>query len=260
MGLQVPIGKMIVLQDIEIDSKKLGMRNRVKLFIPDTGKEVYPVIYMQHGLGDDEQTPWLQSRLASYAERYELMVVTSNAAASWFCNDERDGRLWEDYFVYELPSFIESRFPSASKAEARGQCGFSMGGYGAMLYTLLHPDRFGAVSTHSGSFIFGHEFRADRPEREELMKAVAPPGGRYDLFALDSNHPGLLSSAPAVRFDVGLQDRLLEQNRRFHGYLDDIGLVHEYVENTGSHEWTYVDAHLEESLKFLSKNLQVLGC
>ena len=212
---------------------------------------------MHHGLGYDEQTPWQQCNLAAYAAEYDLIVVTSNAEDSWFCNDRRVGRLWEDYFAFELPAYIENEFPAAPEMQARGQCGFSMGGYGAMMLTMLHSDRFAAVSVHSGSFIFGHEYRKDRPEREVLMKAVAPPGGRYDLFDLERSRPELFSAAPAIRFDVGDRDHLLDQSRRFHAYLDNIGLKHEYVENSGSHLWSYVDEHLEESLAFLAGHLSL---
>ncbi len=240
-------------------SEKLGCNNNIQVWVPDTGKEQYPTVYLQHGLGDDEQVPWKRTGLAEYAREYELIIVTADAERSWFVNDRRDGSLWEDYFTYELPSYIEENFPAAPKAESRGQCGFSMGGYGAMMYTLLHTERFSAVSTHSGSFTFGHEFREDRPERTEFMKAVAPPGGRYDIFALLENYPGFRQNVPAIRFDVGNRDHLLGQNRRFHAYLEENGIKHSYAENTGSHLWSYVDEQLHKSLRFFSDKL-IVSC
>ena len=245
-----------------IDSKKLGRANNVKLWVPDTGEKLYPTVYLQHGLGDDEQVPWKRSNLELYAKDYGLIIVTADAKRSWFVNDGRGsestgGCLWEDYFCYELPSYIEDNFPAAPKAESRGQCGFSMGGYGAMMYTLLHPNRFTAVSAHSGSFTFAHEFREDRPERTEFMKAVAAPGSRYDIFALLDNFPDFTKDVPAIRFDVGDRDHLLEQNRRFHAFLEENCIEHSYIENSGAHQWSYVDSHLRESLKFFSDRLTI---
>jgi putative tributyrin esterase len=240
-----------------IDSDKLGRTNNIKVFVPDTGNDSYAAVYLQHGLGDDEQTAWQRTKLADYAAHYELIIVTADAEGSWFCNDERDCSMWEDYFVFELPDFIEKEFPANPAAESRGQCGFSMGGYGAMMLALLHPDRFSAVSTHSGSFLFGHEYRKDRPERTAFMKAVAPPGGRYDLFALAGKNPFNAERAPAIRFEAGDRDHLLEHNRRFHTFLEEIGIAHSYAENSGSHLWSYVDQHLRDSLDFFSDKLSV---
>ena len=252
---------MAVLERV-IDSDCLGRSNKLRLFVPESGKTGYSTVYLQHGLGDDESTPWTRTKLEQYASEYELIVVTSDAGASWFCNDirpesgRREGRRWEDYFAFELPEYVESNFPAAPVRSARGQCGFSMGGYGAMMLALLHPDRFGAVSTHSGSFVFGHEYRKDRPERAVYMKAVAPPGGRYDLFArIEKSAADGKVGMPALRMDVGDRDHLLEQNRKFHSHLISSSVEHLYFENKGEHTWSYVDAHLQESLSFFSNEL-----
>lgn len=240
-----------------IESTSLGMDIGICVQVPDFD-EKFPVVYMQHGLGDDQNTPWERSRLMPLAEEHPLIVVTADAKGSWFVNDERSGKLlWEDFFVYELPVYIEENFPAIASREGRGQCGFSMGGYGAMLYGLKHPDRFAAVSTHSGSFIFGHEYRKDRPERAAFMEAVAPPGGKYDLFRIVEELKAQAGPLPAIRCDIGEGDHLLEQNRRFHAHLKANGIAHVYKENSGSHHWSYVDEHLSESLKFFSEKLSV---
>ncbi|MBI9105785.1 MAG: hypothetical protein JEZ04_03515 [Spirochaetales bacterium] len=240
-----------------IESKALGLDIAVCIQVPDFD-EIFPVVYLQHGLGDNQNTPWERSRLLPLAEEHALIVVTADAKDSWFVNDERSGHLlWEDFFAFELPAYIEANFPAVPSRKGRGQCGFSMGGYGAMMLALKHPDRFAAVSTHSGSFIFGHEYRADRPERAEFMKDVAPPGGVYDLFTIIEKQKEAGTSIPAIRFDVGDKDHLLEQNRRFHKHLEENEISHEYIENIGSHHWSYVDQHLEESLQFFTDNLSV---
>jgi S-formylglutathione hydrolase FrmB len=241
-----------------IESKSLGLDIGLCVQVPDFEADIFPTVYLQHGLGDDHNTPWEKSRLLPLAEDHDLIIVTADAKSSWFVNDERSGKLmWEDFFVFELPEYIEKNFPAASSREGRGQCGFSMGGYGAMLYTMKHPDRFSAVSTHCGSFAFGHEYRKDRPERAAFMEAVAPPGGEYDLFRLAEKLKNNPAPFPVVRMDIGDQDHLLDQNRHFHAHLDENLVKHEYKEHKGSHLWSYVDAHLAESLAFFSASLRV---
>ena len=106
-----------------------------------------------------------------------------DAGESWYCNDPRPGGFaWEDHLAVEVVDYIDANFPTIAAREGRGHAGFSMGGYGAMMLGLRHPDRFSVVSTVAGSFLFGHALRPDRPERSAFMQAVAPPGGKYDLW------------------------------------------------------------------------------
>ena len=238
-----------------VKSEALGRSNNVRLFVPDSGNSLFPVIYFHHGLGSNGSTPWEKTGLPVIAEDYRMIIVTSDAEDSWFVNDITTGCMWENYFSTELPDYIEREFPAAPGRKARGQCGFSMGGYGAMMLTLLNPDRFSAVSTHSGSFVFGHEYRKDRPERAVYMKAVAPPGGRYDLFRHVSEYPWTKDNLPAIRMDIGRDDYLIEQDRRFHQCLNENGIDHYYAENSGTHSWGYVDEHLKDSLDFFAEKL-----
>ena len=123
--------------------------------------------------------------MQEYASKHELIVVTPDAGESWFCNDPRPGGLaWEDHIAVEVVDYVDANFPTIADRTGRGMAGFSMGGYGAMILSFLHPDRFSAVCTQAGSFAFGHELRPDRPQRSQFMLAVAPPGGKYDLYPL----------------------------------------------------------------------------
>jgi enterochelin esterase-like enzyme len=54
---------------------------------------------------------------------------------------------------------------------------------------------------------------------------------------------------PRLAFDCGTDDHLLDQNRRFHAFLDARGIRHTYREHPGGHTWEYWDAHVQEALK-----------
>ncbi len=236
----------------DMDSKSLGASRSIQVYVPDTGRRIYSTVYFHHGLGFDSSSPWKETRLGNIALKYEFIIVTADAGDSWFVNDSVKGRFWEDFFAFELPEWIESEFPASPNREARGQCGYSMGGYGAMMLAFLHSDRFSAVSTHCGSFVFGHEYRPDRPEREAYMKVNAPPGGRYDLFRFAESGFRTGITRPAIRMDIGVDDYLIEQHRRFHKCLQENGVEHIYSEKEGNHSWSYVDSRLNDSLDFFS--------
>ena len=74
----------------------------------------------------------------------------------------------------------------------------------------------------------------------EVQRAVTHGGGSW----------------PALRFDCGLDDALLEENRAFHDHLERVGVEHSYVEFPGGHDWDYNDARLGEALEF---HWEILG-
>jgi len=228
----------------------------MNVLLPETGKRRYPALYLHHGLGDTYATFCARTNLEQYARDCNLIVVTPDAGEGWFCNDPRDGGpAWEDHLAGEVVDYVDRSFPTIASRQGRGTAGFSMGGYGAMMLAMKHPDRFSAVCTQAGSFMFGHELRPDHPERTAFMQAVAPPGGEYDLFVLAEKLAAPGAPDIAIRLDVGTNDHLLEHNRRFHAHLGRLEIAHEYEEVEGGHEWGYVDRRLTTTLRFITAHL-----
>ncbi|HVL39813.1 MAG TPA: hypothetical protein VM328_10535, partial [Fimbriimonadaceae bacterium] len=112
--------------------------------------------------------------------------------------------------------------------------------------------------SHSGALTFGHDgWDQARDEwfRREFMPVLGPnpTGGPNDLLALAERLPS--GERPSLRFDCGLDDFLLDANRRFHRHLEQIDYVHEYEEFPGTHEWGYWDVHVRDALAFHDRNL-----
>ena len=60
---------------------------------------------------------------------------------------------------------------------------------------------------------------------------------------------------PPVRFDCGLDDPLLDANRKLHAGLEEEGVEHLYEEFPGGHEWSYWEEHLVDTLRFFTAHL-----
>ncbi len=245
---------MMTLQTVEFASKILGRTATMNVLVPESGKSRYPTVYLHHGSDGSHASFPGNTDIEQLAGGFDLIVVMPSAGESWYCNDPRPGGFaWEDHFAVEIVDYVDANFPTIAAREGRGQAGFSMGGYGAMMLGLKHPDRFSAICTQAGSFAFGHALRPDRPERTPFMQAVAPPGGKYDLWELAKT----LTNGPpmAIRFDVGASDHLLAYNRRFHALLEELGIAHQYEEVEGGHQWSYVNRQLPTTLAFLTQRL-----
>jgi S-formylglutathione hydrolase FrmB len=57
---------------------------------------------------------------------------------------------------------------------------------------------------------------------------------------------------PPLRFDCGVDDQLIEENRALHRDLEARGIAHTYEEFPGAHTWAYWERHLEDTLRFFA--------
>src|SRR5579859_2230138 len=93
----------------------------------------YPILYLLHGLGDNEQMLvhsggmnlvedlWEQDQLG------EFLIVTPAGEASFYINS-RDGKhRYEDFFLQEFMPGIEKRYRAQAGRKSRGIAGISMG-------------------------------------------------------------------------------------------------------------------------------------
>lgn len=173
---------------------------------------------------------------------------------------------YDDYIAYDIVQHVDQHYRTMRDAKHRGIAGLSMGGLGAISLALMYPQVFTAAASHSGVV----SPRLIEPGRyattpAELPRAagvywkwMAPAFGR-DTIAWVSHDPARLlerlrargAAVPSLRFDCGVGDQFLLQNRDFHQTLQRLGVTHEYAEWPGAHSWTYWRAHSVESLRFL---------
>lgn len=108
----------------------------------------YPVVYYLHGYGEmaggyiADNDEALHAAFQNGAQ--EFLFVEVDGGSSFYVNSPVSGR-WEDYVLDEVIPLIDETYRTLPKAESRGICGFSMGGFGALNLALRHPDVFGAV-------------------------------------------------------------------------------------------------------------------
>jgi len=209
----------------------------------------WPVLYLLHGLSDDHTVWCRRTSLERYVSDLPLLVVMPDGHRSFYCNDPRpDGCAYEDHIVRDVVGFVERVFPCMGRRRGRAIAGLSMGGYGAIMLGLRHPDVFCAVSSHSGAPLFAHQPIPDRPDVEALANCLPP--GEYDCFALAEKRKSD-GRLPAIRMDCGTEDRLAKPNRSFHAHLEALGVPHVYEEYPGEHTWAYWDEHIGRTLAFV---------
>jgi enterochelin esterase-like enzyme len=160
----VPHGQ---LRQILFPSKSTNTSRRAFVYTPpdydqDQTKR-YPVLYLQHGWGEDE-TGWgsqghanliMDNLLAEGKTKPFIIVMTYGMT-----NDTRPGGLrsfnidpFQTVLVDELIPYIEANFRTLSDQPHRAMAGLSMGGMETRQITLKNLDKFSHIGLFSGGSI-----------------------------------------------------------------------------------------------------------
>jgi putative tributyrin esterase len=226
--------------------------------VPEGKTGPFPVFYLLHGLSDDH-TGWTRrTSIERYVAGLPLIVVMPNGERGFYTNaKDRPKAAFETNIVQDIVGFVDRTFQTIPTREGRVVAGLSMGGYGAVKLALKYPDLFCAGVSHSGAVGFARrDFGADDWGREWTpVFGPCPAGGPDDPFALAEKIDR--AKLPALRIDCGVDDFLIEENRAFDAHLTGLGIPHEYEEHAGAHNWEYWDAHIQETIAFFQRVLNL---
>ncbi len=208
-----------------------------------------PVLYLLHGLSDDE-TIWLRrTSIERYVAERGIAVVMPRVARSFYTDEAHGGRYWT-YLSEELPRVVQHLFRVSDRREDTFVAGLSMGGYGAFKWALRQPERFAAAASLSGALVVGGPRAAELHVRVPHVWAGADPAGTDDdlLTLLDRADPAAL---PALYATCGSQDFLLEAQHVFVEHATARGVTVDAHVHPGDHEWGYWDEHIRDVLDWL---------
>lgn len=247
------------LRWITVKSRALKQRADITLFVPP-GKRLpanVPVAILLHGIYGSHWAWALKGGAHRTAQRLirrgviPPLVLAMPSDGLWGDGSgylKHARRDFERWIVDEVPAATREAVKQVTSKSPLFLTGLSMGGYGALRLGALHSKRFRAVSAHSSVT----DFRQLREAIEEPLRAYQLPKRDHSVLAAILRHR---RSLPALRFDCGTNDSLLEHNRTLHRELESRGIAHVYEEFPGGHEWSYWEKHLEDSLRFFAQCL-----
>lgn len=138
-----------------------------------TPEKAYPVLYLQHGYGENE-TGWIyQGHVGRIADRLlaegameEMIIVMGNGMAR--TDDPQDRTVFPRILLTDLIPFIEGRYRVLTDKWHRAMAGLSMGSYQTSITTLTHPELFGYAGLFSGFLRAPWAGGADEPHLKPL--------------------------------------------------------------------------------------------
>ncbi len=217
------------------DSAILGINRRLTVYTPygyETSKEKYPVLYLLHGAGGDEEAWSSMGRAAQILDNLiakglakPMIVVMPNGnpnqqAAQTFglptteydWRDPANRNLYVKSLVEEIVPFIEKNYRVVAKKSHRAIAGLSMGGGHTIAATGMYPDKFDYICPLSMGSKKSDELTAQ-------LQGIKKAG--YKLYWLA----------------CGNTDFLFESANELDSALTENGLEHTYFVSEGGHTW-----------------------
>ncbi|HEY1533193.1 MAG TPA: alpha/beta hydrolase-fold protein [Polyangiaceae bacterium] len=241
--------------DCNFFSETLGMASRMRVLLPEppagaASRAPHPVLWLLHGLSDDE-TAWARfSGIERYVQALDLAVVMPNVHRSYYSNMAHGYRYW-DFISEELPNKARALFPLSARRELNFVAGLSMGGYGALKLALSKPESFAAAASLSASC----DLKNLRLRPEELalvfgdVAGIRKSGG--DLQELARTLASSRGPKPKLFQSCGTEDAMLPGNRDLRDFIAPLGFDYLYEEGPGAHDWPYWDAGIQRILHWL---------
>lgn len=234
-----------------------GRERRMTIYTPagyEDEERRYPVLYLLHGMGGDEDAWAATGRVAEImdnliaAGKAEPMIIvmtngcTKHVAAPGYSHEG----MWRPYMSGSMDGTFEAMFPSivawvdshyhtqTSKA-SRAIAGLSMGGFHAMQISKEYPTIFDYVGLYSAAIFRGKEGIDTYANLEEKLARQFEEGMKLYWIA------------------IGSDDFLYEENVRYRELLDSKSYPYTYRESDGGHIWRNWRIYLSEFTQLLFK-------
>ena len=243
------------------DSPSLGMDRRLTIYTPagyETSGKRYPVFYLLHGMGGDENA-WSElgratqilDNLIAQGKAEPMIVVMTNGNAALEAAPGESSLGWNAQPTFQLPKtmegsfethfpevvkFIDKNYRTKANKKGRAIAGLSMGGFHSLHISKQYPDMFNYVGLFSAAIMPGKN--ATSPIYQDMEKKLATQ------FA---KKPALYWIA------IGKTDFLYKANEEYRKLLDEKNYPYEYFENEDGHIWRNWRIYLTEFVPRLFK-------
>jgi enterochelin esterase-like enzyme len=221
------------------NSKVTGQTRHIMVYTPPgydaDPKKRYPVLYLQHGGGEDE-TGWVKQGHANFildnliaAGKAKPMIVVMEKGYATKAGEPpqppgpgRGPGAFEDVVLKDLIPLIDSTYRTFPEREQRAIAGLSMGAGQAMQIGLTHLDTFSAVGAFSGA-------GRNSDVKTAFGGVFADPAAFEKKMSLLYLHAGTVSLDEGIHKSAeGLYDSLKQAGIKNVVFQDAKGFAHEW--------------------------------
>ncbi len=258
-------------------SPTLKLTRRMRVYTPpgyESGRSRYPVLYLFHGAGGDEEEWTLMGRAAQILDNLiaagkakPMIVVMPNGHASQTATRDvippaptagpsRGGApgqpggdatygLFPDSIINDVIPFVDKTYRVAQGRENRAVAGVSMGGAQSVYTGLRNLDRFAWVAGFGGAYVLWPGAMVQAQVAPGAAAGRGPGvGQRLNIRAVDEIFSKLDAKANSqlrlFYMSCGTEDGLVTAGRQLKEWLKSKGIQFVDVETPGyAHVWSY---------------------
>lgn len=236
------MAKKGTLSKVWYPSSAFGAERRMYVYTPygyGESNRKYPVFYLQHGGGGDEDA-WttlgracqILDNLIAQGKAVPMIVVMPNANPNQLASPDvmpplagpsvmqqdrtsdafhSGGNYVKDLMENIIP-YVESHYKVIKSKDARALAGLSMGGIYTLYTTARYPDMFGYIGVLSMGFT---------PDRDPVKELTPVKNAGYKLYWIG----------------CGESDMAYDNTVRLKKALDDLGMKYTNFDKVGGHNW-----------------------
>jgi enterochelin esterase family protein len=244
-----------VVSAVWYQSPTIGMSRRMIIYTPpgyNKSKESYPVLYLFHGGGGDEEG-WISRGRANYIldnltaagkAKPMIIVMTNGIPANTGSPGDRplntilkkadtsspaamtSGK-FEESLIKDVIPFVESNYRVKTDPANRAIAGLSMGGYHTQKISNANPGKFDYIGV--------------------MSMGLYSMFGEYNKEQHISQLKSLQASEPKLYFiGCGKTDFLYGTVTDLRSLYDEVGFKYNYRESEGGHSWNNWRLYLSE--------------
>jgi len=240
------------------NSPGLGKIRRITIYTPagyENSNEKYPVLYLLHGAGGDEEA-WISlgraaqilDNLIAQGKAKPMIVVMPNGNVSQEAApgesslgftkpsmqlpNTMDGKFEETFM--DIVNFVENNYRVKAEKKSRAIAGLSMGGFHSLHISRYYPNTFDYIGLFSAA-IMPNENASSKVynDIDKTLKIQMENG--YRLYWIG----------------IGKSDFLYKNVADYRSKLDKMGMKYTYLETEGGHVWTNWRVYLSQFVPLL---------
>lgn len=240
------------------NSPGLGKTRRMTIYTPpgyENSNEKYPVLYLLHGAGGDEEA-WIAlgraaqilDNLIAQGKAKPMIVVMPNGNVSQEAApgessqgfikpsmqlpNTMDGKFEETFM--DIVNFIERNYRVKAEKKSRAIAGLSMGGFHSLHISRYYPNRFDYIGLFSPAILPNENVTSKIYENfDKTLKTQMENG--YRLYWIG----------------IGKSDFLYKNVVDYRAKLDKMEMKYTYVETEGGHTWANWRVYLSQFVPLL---------
>ncbi|WP_372950565.1 esterase [Mariniphaga sp.] len=235
------------------DSPSLGKNRRLTIYTPpgyENSAEKYPVLYLLHGAGGDEEawitlgrTAQIMDNLIAQRKAKPMIVVmpNGNVIQDAAPGEGTDGFYKPQFMVpktmdgtYEasfpdIIKFLENNYRVKAEKASRAIAGLSMGGFHSLHISRYYHNMFDYVGLFSAAILPNQDVSHEVYENIDGTLKTQMENG-YELYWIG----------------MGKTDFLYDSGVQYRQKLDSMGMKYIYRESGGGHVWRNWRVYLSE--------------